>query len=278
MSFEFDDRWMIPVEPGQAVDRGWKAHTGHRPLAVTWHWTATWTLERCNQLLGGAGAERRGQASAHYAVGRSFEEGVARYVSLENRSWHAGREQTLRYDGRPMLEADDKGARTAIGVETVTIGYARPGVEAAADWIEADTVDGAERLLVQPWSEPQIDMMIAVGREILGRWPDIGPRDHHGHHDLCPGYKVDVAGFPFARVLRGLYPDRHIPDVWSDSWTAPGRRRALARIGFPSWNVTEPERWTRADDLALRRAQRALGLHVDGLWTTAVAWAVYDAY
>ena len=196
---------MIPLEPGQAVDRGWperpwveelraeesgaeKSWAAPRPLAVTWHWTATWTLERCNQLLGGADAERRGQASAHYAVGRSFEEGVARYVSLDNRSWHAGFRQTLRFDGRPMTIQDEKGARTAIGVETVNIGYARheageEEVEAGPDWIRADTVDGGQRLVVQPWSDEQIEMMIVVGREIVERWPEIGPRHHHGHHD-----------------------------------------------------------------------------------------------
>ena len=284
LSFRFDDSWMIPLEPGQAVDRGWPERTwaDRRPVAVTWHWTATWTLERCHQLIGGAEAENRGRASAHYAVGRSFEEGVARYVSLENRSWHAGFRQKLRFDGRPMTRQEEKGARTSIGVETVNIGYARtepdePAVVADPDWILADTVDGGRRLVVQPWSDEQIEMMIAVGREIVQRWPEIGPRHHHGHHDLCPGYKVDVAGFPFARVLRGIYPNENIPDVWSGTWTARGRRRALAELGFVSWNAYDEDRWTRADHLTLRRAQRALGLHVDGLWTTAVAWAVHDA-
>ncbi|MEM8996941.1 MAG: N-acetylmuramoyl-L-alanine amidase [Acidobacteriota bacterium] len=272
-----DDRWRIPLEPGHAVDRGWTAATGHRPLGVTWHWTATRTLRRCHELLGGASPERRGQASAHYAVGRSFREGLARYVSVEDRAWHAGRRQTLRIDGGPFRGPDDKGARTAVGVETVSIGYARPGVDPADDWIDADTVDGGERLRVQPWTQEQVEMMIWVGREIVARWPHIGPRHHHGHHDLCPGYKVDVAGFPFARVLRGVYGDPSIPDVWSGTWTAPGRRRALRHLGFDPGGALELGVWTRADDLALRRAQSALGLQPHGLWTTAVAWAVDDA-
>ncbi|MEM1177327.1 MAG: N-acetylmuramoyl-L-alanine amidase [Acidobacteriota bacterium] len=275
--FPVDDSWRIPVEPGQAVDRGWTAATGHRPLGVTWHWTATRTLERCHQLLGGARAERRGQASAHFAVGRHADEGVARYVSLDDRSWHAGRAQTLRFDGQPYRGPDDKGARTAVGVETVHIGYARDGVEPGTDWLNADTVDGETRLRIAPWPDPQIDLMIGVGREIQSRWPHLGPRHHHGHHDLCPGYKVDVLGFPFARVLRGIYRDPEIPDVWSDTWTAAGRRRALRRLGFATGGGLELNFWTRADDLTLRRAQRQLGLEPNGLWTTAVAWAVDDA-
>ena len=91
----------IPLGRGHAVSRGWTKATGGRPMGVTWHWTATYDLAACDRLLGGAEPERRGQASAHYAVGRSFAEGVSRYVSLANRSWHAGVEQKLRWDGRP---------------------------------------------------------------------------------------------------------------------------------------------------------------------------------
>ena len=272
--FTIRDDHRIPVVEGQAVDRGWTAATGHRPLAVTWHWTATADLAECTRLIGGADAARRGVASAHYAVGRSFVEGVERYVALDDRAWHAGKNQVLRFDGQPYLSADDKGARTAVGVETVHLGYARDGVPAGPDALEVDTVDGRRRLRVDPWSEEQIVMMIAVGREIVERWPHLGPRVHHGHHDLCPGYKVDVAGFPFARVLSGIY-DTVVPDVWTPTWTARGRRRALARLGYPTSPIDGV--WTRLDDLGLRRFQRSVGLPPNGLFTTTVAWALYDA-
>ena len=272
--FTIRDDHRIPPTAGQAVDRGWTAATGHRPLAVTWHWTATADLAECTRLIGGANAERKGLASAHYAVGRDFSEGVERYVSLDDRSWHAGRRQALCFDGRPLLSDDDKGARTSIGVETVHLGYARPGVEVGADAIVADTVDGARRLRVEPWGPEQVEMMIAVGREIVARWPHLGPRVHHGHHDLCPGYKVDVAGFPFARVLSGIYATP-IADVWTPTWTVSGRRRILRRLGYPTAVVEGP--WTRLDDLALRRFQTSVGLPPNGLLTTAVAWALYDA-
>ena len=40
---------LIPLREGQAVSRGWTAATDHRPVAVTWHWTATWDLARCTE-------------------------------------------------------------------------------------------------------------------------------------------------------------------------------------------------------------------------------------
>jgi len=259
---------MIPVEDGQAVDAGWTVATERRPMAVTWHWTATADLAGCDRLLGGAEAARKGVASAHYGVGRSFAEGVHRYVSLDNRSWHAGKNQTLRWDGRAYESADDKGARTAIGVETVNVGYARAGLPAAPDWLRADSPHGRWSMRIQPWTEEQIAMMVAVGKEIVARWPHIGPRDHHGHHDLCPGYKADVAGFPFARVLRGIYDDPGIADVWTPLWTVAGRRQALIDLGY---SPLVSGRWGDRDDAALRRLQADHGLVVDGMWTTFVS-------
>src|SRR5215208_4044590 len=191
---------LIPIAPGQAVGRGWTSATDNRPVGVTWHWTVTRTLAVCRSVLGGPDAERRGEASAHYGIGRTFAEGIDRYVSIEDRSWHAGINQTLRWDGKELLEGRFKASRTTIGVETVTIGFERPTVPAGADWIQAADPPGKHVMRVQPWTEEQIFMMITVGKEIVARWPGIGVRDHHGHHDICPGYKQDVAGFPFARV------------------------------------------------------------------------------
>jgi N-acetyl-anhydromuramyl-L-alanine amidase AmpD len=279
MSFETSDYHLIPLEAGQAVSRGWTAATGHRPVAVTWHWTATWDLAPATALLGGPEPLRKGQASAHYGVGRSFAEGVHRYVSLENRSWHAGKNQTLRWDGRPLDDPDYRDSRTSVGVETVNVGYAREGVPPEDDWLRADSPDGRRRMWIQPWTEEQVEMMIAVGRGIVDRWPGIGPEAHHGHHDVCPGYKVDVAAFPFARVLRGIYDDPTIPDVWSSLWTVGERRRALAALGYLDAATGDAsdsaDRWDRAADAALRRFQAENGLVADGMWTVFVNRAVH---
>ncbi len=276
-SFTISDRFLIPHGHGNAVDRGWTAATGFGPVAVTWHWSATATLDQCGALLGGQAPTRRGVASAHYAVGRSYPEGVDRYVSLEDRSWHAGKNQTLRWDGRALRHDDDKASRTAIGIETINLGYARAGLPAEADWLRADSPNGRQRMRIQPWPEPQIEMMIAIGREIVARWPHIRPRDHHGHLDICPDYKTDVAAFPFARVLRGIYDDPSIPDVWGPYWTVRQRRRALANLGRLPAAAAAGGLWDPSCDHALRSLQRDAGLVANGRWSTFVGWKIQEA-
>ncbi len=197
-------------------------------------------------------------------------------MALENRSWHAGREQRLRWDGRPFAVADDKGTRTTVGVETVNVGFARRGFPAERGWIRADSPDGRFRMRIQPWTEEQVEMMIAVGREIVRRWPHLSPRDHHGHCDLCPTYKLDPTGLPFARVLRGVYDDPSIPDVWTPLATVRHRQRALVALGFDLGPTGAGGRWERAADGALRELQRSHGLVEDGLWTAFVSWKVHD--
>lgn len=275
--FRIDEGALIPLEDGQAVSAGWPASIGGRPLGVTWHWTVTWDLELCRRLLGGRNAERKGEASAHYGIGRGYDEGVDRYVGLENRSWHAGLNQTLRWDGRPLGSPDYKGARSTIGVETVNIGYATSPEMAGDDWIEAATPEG-KPIRVQPWTDEQVAMMIAVGREIVARWPHIGPDDHHGHHDLCPGYKVDPSGFPFARVLRGIYPDRAIADVWTPTRTVAQRQGALAALGYDlgPWGVDG--QWGPRSTAALKRFQAEHGLVANGYWSTFVSRRLAEVF
>lgn len=266
----------IPIQPDQAVNAGWTEATGRKPLGITWHWTATRDLALCRATLGGANAERKGKASAHYGIGRTLAEGIDRYVSIENRSWHAGINQTIQWDGRPLQSGAYKGTRTTIGIETVNIGFAREGIAAGPDWIAAAEPNGRHIMKVQPWPAQQLEMMIAVGKEIVSRWPNIGVRHHHGHHDLCPTYKQDVAGFPFAAVLRGIYNDPHIPDVWSPFWMPRARQEALFALGYDLGPSGADGYWGRASDAALRKFQTDEGLLPDGMWTTFVNWKVYD--
>ena len=276
-SFQISDRFLIPHGTGHAIDRGWTAATGFRPMAVTWHWSATATLAECSALIGGSAPRRKGMASAHYAIGRSFEEGVDRYVSIEDRSWHAGKNQSLRWDGQAVRGDDDKGSRTSIGIETVALGYARAGLPATASWLRADSPNGLQRMRIQPWTEAQIDMMIVIGRQLVERWAHIGPRQHHGHHDICPGYKTDVLAFPFARVLRGIYDDPTIPDIWSPYGTVRQRRRALAELGYLPPAAATGGLWDTTCDHALRQLQRDSGLVANGCWSTFVGWVVHRA-
>jgi N-acetyl-anhydromuramyl-L-alanine amidase AmpD len=270
LPFRTRDTALIPLEDGQAVSAGWPQSIGAHPLGVTWHWTVTWDLELCRRLLGGRNAERRGEASAHYGIGRSFAEGVDRYVTLENRSWHAGKSQSLRWDGRALGSPDYKGSRSTIGVETVSIGYATTPGMAEDDWIRAATPDG-KPIRVQPWTDEQVVMMVEVGREIVARWPHIGPGDHHGHHDICPGYKVDVSGFPFARVLAGIYPHHAIADHWTPTHTVLQRQRALLAAGIDLGPFGADGSWGPGSLGALKRFQDAHGLVVNGHWSTFVS-------
>jgi len=267
---------LIPIEAGQAVNRGWTAATNFRPLGITWHWTVTKTLKVCRDVLGGARAERKGQASAHFGIGRNFDEGIDRYVSIQNRSWHAGINQTLMWNGRALIDGSLKGTRTTIGIETVTMGFARAAGPPPAGWINAADTNGKHVMLVEPWTDEQVIMMIAVGREIVTEFPNIAFRDHHGHHDICPGYKQDVAGFPFARVLRGIYESVDIPDVWTPLWMPAQRQTALIKLGYLPEDGADGQ-WGKFSDAALRKFQREQGMLENGMWTTFVNWKVYDA-
>lgn len=276
MSFAFRDV-LIPLAPDQAVSQGWTLATGRKPLGITWHWTATSDLALCRRVLGGANASRKGEASAHYGIGRTHAEGVDRYVSLGNRSWHAGKHQLCRNDGTAFTNKDaQKGSRTTVGVETVNIGYERPGVTARPDWIRVARTDTKGIVRVQPWRDEQLEMMIAVGREIVQTFPHIRVRDHHGHHDLCPGYKDDVIGFPFARLLAGIYPDQVIPDVWAPLQFPAQRQRVLIALGYDLGNAGADGKWGPRSAAALEAFQRREGLVATGHWSTFVCWHAYD--
>jgi N-acetyl-anhydromuramyl-L-alanine amidase AmpD len=121
-------------------------------------------------------------------------------------------------------------------------------------------------------------MMIQVGREIVARWPHIGPDDHHGHHDLCPGYKVDVSGFPFARVLRGIYPDHAIDDVWTPTQTVAQRQQVLAALGYDLGATGVDGQWGPRSLAALKRFQGEHGLVANGYWSTFVSRRLAEVF
>lgn len=274
--FSFNDSAMIPVKPGHSVNRGWTSATGDRPAGVTWHWTAIQSLADTRRVLGGANAANKGISSAHYGVGRSYAEGVDRYVELENRSWHAGKEQKIRWDGARSNDTT-KGSRACIGVETCNVGYERPGFPAGPDWVEAVNTDCKWIMKVQPWTDEQFEMMVAVGKEIRTRWPHIEYRHHHGHHDICPGYKQDVAGFPFALLLRRIYDDDGIPDVWSSLWNTTSRQKVLLRLGYDLGQWGADGSWGEWSQRALDMFQKDSGAIRVPHWTTFTCWNVHDA-
>lgn len=272
MSFQFNDHY-IPLTGGHAVGRRWTTATNREPRGVTWHWTALTSLPACRGILGG-NATKTSRVSSHYCVGQTFAEGVDRYVSLENRSWHAGVGQKMRWDGNSSTNKT-KGARACIGVETCNVGYARPDHPARSNWIEAVNTDSKWIMKIEPWPEEQFYMMVAVGKEIIERWPNIGWRDHHGHHDICPGYKQDVAGFPFARLLREIYDDASIPDIWSPFWLPKPRQRALIALGYYLGPTKDDGDFGNLSSNALISFQRDAGSFEIPHWTTFTCDKIY---
>ena len=268
---KFNDH-LIPYGKGNAVSKGWTSYCPE-PTSVTWHWTATWNLKVCRRVLGGENPLRKGSASAHFGVGRSFEEGVDRYVKITDRSWHNGANQTLRWDGKPSKYKGKwwSGARCSIGIETVNIGYARKKVPAGDDWILYASENCKQEMLIQPWTPEQIEMCIELGKHIVERYPHITWKDHHGHGDTCPGYKTDVIGFPFAQVLRGIYNDDCIPDIWSPFSTIESRQQALINKGYDLGKWGADGDWGRVSDAALRSFQENNNMVVDGMWTKFVS-------
>lgn len=278
LKFEIDKSWMIPIESGQAVSTGWSYSDG-KPTSVTWHWTATWNRKACDKTLGGANALQKGVASAHYCVGRSFREGISQYVDLENRSWHAGAGQTVRWDGKQASHGGKflSGSRVSIGIETVEIGYARKGVDKKDDWIEVYDSSGKRKMWVEPWTEEQIEMMIFVGKEILKKYPHIKPEDHHGHMDICPDRKDDPSlAFPFAKVLSGIY-DKKVIDIWSPFLLIEPRQKALQLLGYDLGKWGADGDWGQISDKALKQFQKDHDLFDNGQWSTFVCWKIYNA-
>lgn len=276
MAFSYSDHALIPLKQGNSVSKGWTSSTDSKPMGVTWHWTAIPDLATTSRVLGGDNATNKGISSAHYGIGRTFAEGVHRYVTLDNRSWHAGKQQKIRWDGKAVSE-QTKGARACVGVETCNAGYARDGYPARDDWIEAVNTDCKWVMKIQPWTDEQFEMMVAVGKEIRQRWPHIPYRHHHGHHDICPGYKQDVVGFPFARLLRAIYDDEAIPDVWSSLWTVKARQNVLLRLGYDLGPWGADGDWGTWSQEALDAFQKdAKAVRVPH-WTTFTCWDAYDA-
>jgi N-acetylmuramoyl-L-alanine amidase len=140
---------------------------------------------------------RPNRVSAHYVLA---EDGtVYRLVPEDRVAWHAGRSH---WRGRDALNG------TSIGIEIVNLHGDRhdyPGV--------------------------QIDALIELCRDIVGRHPAIVPRNVVGHSDIAPKRKVDPGlRFPWAKLAAsgiGLWPRPGAKAVEGDIQTA------LQRFGYP---------------------------------------------
>lgn len=136
------------------------------------------------------------QVSAHYFV---FEDGrVVQLVPEARRAWHAG---VSSWAGETDINS------SSIGIEIANPGH--PGG-------------------LPPFGDAQIDSVIALARDIVGRWR-IAPERVLAHSDVAPGRKIDPGErFPWERLHR----------AGVGHWTAPapirdGRFFARGDEGMP---------------------------------------------
>ncbi|MDD4886449.1 MAG: 1,6-anhydro-N-acetylmuramyl-L-alanine amidase AmpD [Thiomonas sp.] len=106
------------------------------------------------------------KVSAHFVVQR--DGGLTQYVSCAQRAWHAG---ASHFFGRERCND------FSIGIE----------------------LEGSDDT---PFAPPQYDTLIALGSELLARYP---LRAVAGHQDIAPGRKTDPGiGFDWTQLKNGL--------------------------------------------------------------------------
>lgn len=163
------------------------------------------------------------------SVGRSFAE--AGRPLRRNRGWVLARHinQTLRWDGTAS-DGANKDSRATIGIETVIMGYARPGLPADKDWVACTNTMSREELRVQPWASEQIVMVIAVGTSVVGG----------GRRSLFATITAITTSAQAARTTSLDSRSRRcqrfygveVPEVWVPLAKPKQRQRALCEHGF----------------------------------------------
>ena len=211
----------------------------------------------------------RDGVSAHYLLpdpdepsyrAAGYEElRVFRLVDEGQRAWHAGVSQ---WGGRDNLNS------RAIGIEIVNLARDDGGV-----------------FTFPAYAEEQIDVLIALVRDILGRYPQIGPSDILGHSDVAywrksdpgprlPWQRLHEAGIGawFDESTRAMYQRRFClglpPEVEVE--------RAFQRYGYkPAQNRRAFEQRTRAFQMHFRARDYCGFLDAQ---TCAILYALNEKY
>ncbi len=184
---------------------------------------------------------------------------VFRLVAEDKRAWHAG---VSHWDGRDNLNS------RSIGIEIVNVARDDGGV-----------------FTFPAYAQEQVDVLIALLRDLLGRYPQIAPVDVLGHSDVAYWRKSDPGprlpwrclfeagvGAWFEEPTRAMYQRRFCvglpPEVEVE--------RAFQRYGYkPAWNRQAFEQRTRAFQMHFRQSDYR-GL-LDGE-TCAILYALNERY
>lgn len=171
--------------------------------------------------------------SAHYLVTDTpgeyqHQPVVMQLVDESRRAWHAG---VSHWGDRSNLND------TSIGIEIVNRGH----------------YSSSEGMVWDPYSRAQIDLVIALTRDIVRRY-NIAPENVLGHSDIAPGRKVDPGPFfPWQRLYEagiGAWPEREAVtryqrELNTSPLTTVQLQRALTLWGYQvpvSGDYNEPTR------------------------------------
>jgi N-acetylmuramoyl-L-alanine amidase len=153
---------LLSIEPHPSPNHGERAHGAIDILLL--HYTGMPDHEQALAWL----CDPRSKVSSHYFI---HEDGrVLSLVPEDRRAWHAGASE---------WNGDDDINSRSIGIEIANTGH--PGG-------------------LPPYPNAQIDALIALCREIVGRHP-IPPHRVLAHSDVAPGRKLDPGElFPWPRL------------------------------------------------------------------------------
>ncbi|MBL8547809.1 MAG: N-acetylmuramoyl-L-alanine amidase [Hyphomonadaceae bacterium] len=176
------------------------------------------------------------RVSTHYVVDEAGQ--VYSLVAEEHRAWHAG---VASWEGDGDINA------RAIGIEIVNGGH------------DFDLPD---------FTDAQIGSVIALLKEIFGRWPQLNAKRVVGHSDVAPARKADPGEkFPWRRLADAgvsFWP-RPTSDELDNDDPISAAQQQLAFIGYGVTQTGYADEATRAAIVAFQRRFRPSDLsgHLD---------------
>ncbi|MCX7357537.1 MAG: N-acetylmuramoyl-L-alanine amidase [Alphaproteobacteria bacterium] len=167
------------------------------------------------------------KVSAHYVVDEAGQ--IYSLVPEEHRAWHAG---------ISSWEGDGEVNARAIGIEIV---------------------NGGHDFQLPEFPDAQIDGVIALLQDILGRWPELNPKRVVAHSDIAPARKADPGEkFPWKRLAEAgvsIWPE-HVAMQLSSDDPVSEVQQDLAFIGYPVTQTGYMDEATKEALIAFQRRFR----------------------